>query len=343
LNLKDGIWAKAQHVFDCHQINPGGELSLCWLPFLFFRQLITAVAALELLPLFYFYGLSRGGNIMKRKALSILAACAALACVSCGNKGVSDDELYVGLECNYAPFNWSENAANDYTLPIANHAGSYADGYDIQIAKILGEKTGKKVHIMQTVWESLVPDLQNGNINCIIAGMTDTEEREKSIDFTSEYYRSELVLVTKKEVAEAHPSALNETDFGALVKGQNIVSQNQTLTDDIIGRVFVSFGAVHSTPVSSFALAAIDVVNGSAFAMTAEYPVAQSIVASNASLGIVRLDQAILGDSLKDLGVSIGVKKGSALKAALTEVLATIDQTSRNALMSAAVIRSNGK
>jgi putative lysine transport system permease protein len=65
--------------------------------------------------------------------------------------------LYVGLECNYAPFNWTESSANDYTLPIANHAGSYADGYDIQIAKLLAEKTGKKVEIVQTVWESLGP------------------------------------------------------------------------------------------------------------------------------------------------------------------------------------------
>src|SRR5574344_565247 len=267
---------------------------------------------------------------MKRNAYLLPVALLGIVLAGCSSNSVSDETLVVGLECNYAPFNWTENAANSYTLPIANHAGSYADGYDIQIAKMLAEKTGKKVEIRKMVWESLVPDLQNGNINCIIAGMTDTEEREKSIDFTSEYYRSELVLVTKKEVAEAHPSALNETDFGALVKGQNIVSQNQTLTDDIIGRVFVSFGAVHSTPVSSFALAAIDVVNGSAFAMTAEYPVAQSIVASNASLGIVRLDQAILGDSLKDLGVSIGVKKGSALKDTLTSALNDINQETRN-------------
>ena len=135
---------------------------------------------------------------MKRNAYLLPVALLGIVLAGCSSNSVSDETLVVGLECNYAPFNWTENAANSYTLPIANHAGSYADGYDIQIAKMLAEKTGKKVEIRKMVWESLVPDLQAGNINCIIAGMTDTEEREKSMDFTAEYYRSELVLVTKK-------------------------------------------------------------------------------------------------------------------------------------------------
>lgn len=275
----------------------------------------------------------------------IFFACAVLFSLigtSCSS-GVGESDLYVGLECNYAPFNWAENAANANTLPISNHAGSYADGYDIQIAKILGEKTGKSVHIVQALWESLIPDLQNGSINCVIAGMTDTTERELSIDFTSEYYRSELVLVTKKAVADAHSAAVSASEFGAFVKGQQIESQNQTLTDELIESVFVGYGAIHNTAVASFALAAVDVLNGSAFAMTAEYPVAQSITASNSGLGIVRLEQSILGDSLKELGVSIGLKKGSGLKDPLNAALKEISQDQRNALMSAAVTRSSGK
>jgi len=283
---------------------------------------------------------------MKRNAYLLPVALLGIVLAGCSNSTVNDDALVVGLECNYAPFNWTENAGNDFTLPIANHAGSYADGYDIQIAKLLSEKTGKKVEIRQTFWESLVPDLQSGNINCIIAGMTDTEEREKSIDFTAEYYRSELVLVTKKDVADAQSAPLDKSSFAAFVKGKQIESQNQTLTDEIIENVFVSFGAIHNKPVTSFALAATDVANGSAFAMTAELPVAESIVASNANgttLGIVHLDQSILGDSLKELGVSIGVKKNSALKSALNSALAAIDTATRTSLMEAALARSNGK
>jgi putative lysine transport system substrate-binding protein len=165
---------------------------------------------------------------------------------------------------------------------------------------------------------------------------------EKSIDFTSEYYRSELVLVVKKEVATANPDRISAANFGTFIKGKQIESQNQTLTDDIIQKVFVTYGAIHNTAVDTFASAATDVVNGSAFAMTAEYPVALSIIASNSALGMVRLDQSILGDNLKDLGVSIGVKKGSALKADLSTVLEGISQDQRNSLMAGAVARSSG-
>src|SRR5574344_842542 len=104
---------------------------------------------------------------MKRNAYLLPVALLGIVLAGCSSNSVSDETLVVGLECNYAPFNWTENAANSYTLPIANHAGSYADGYDIQIAKMLAEKTGKKVEIRKMVWESLVPDLQAGNINCI--------------------------------------------------------------------------------------------------------------------------------------------------------------------------------
>ncbi len=261
---------------------------------------------------------------------------------SCGDSS-SDNTLIIGLECNYAPFNWTESASNDYTLPIYNKSGFYADGYDIQISKKLSEITGMKVEIYQEQWESLTTDIQTGTINCIIAGMTDTEEREQAVDFTDEYYRSELVLVTKKSVADTYSAALSSSEFTTLINGKMIESQNNTVTDDVIDTYFVTRGAIHNTPVTSFALAAQDVVNGSAFAMTAEYPVAQSIVASNSSLGIVRLDQSILGDSLKELGVSIGLQKGSSLKATLNSALAQISQDDRNTMMSAAVTRSTSK
>ena len=69
------------------------------------------------------------------RSLTLLAGAASLLS-SCGNSHQDSNKIRIGLECAYIPFNWvSESGANDFTLPIANHAGSYADGYDIQIAK----------------------------------------------------------------------------------------------------------------------------------------------------------------------------------------------------------------
>ena len=152
----------------------------------------------------------------KNLLVAPLLLCSALCFTSCGTTTFDNSKLVIGLECGYAPFNWSENEANEYTLKVKNK-NLYCDGYDIQIAKLLGEELGVEVEIMQIAWESLIPDLQVGSINAVIAGMTDTEERRQTIDFTDEYYRSELVLVVKKSVADSYVEVLNSNDFTSLI------------------------------------------------------------------------------------------------------------------------------
>ncbi len=282
-------------------------------------------------------------NKLALLALSLLS----LGMASCGPTptsnpgGIEVNKLIVGLECDYAPFNWTEISSNDFTLPIANVSGQYADGYDVQIAKKLSQELQIPVEIYKEDWEALIPDLQTNTINVVIAGMTDTEERRESIAFTNEYYRSELVLIVKKEVADSNPGVLNQDQLTTLLMGKGLLSQVSTVTNDVIDIFKDKCGAIHYDPQQTFALAALDVSNGSAFAMTAEYPVAQSIVASNSSLGILHLDQTILGDSLAELGVSIGIHKNHPkLQEALNVALNKISQDERNDLMVAAVSRS---
>lgn len=251
------------------------------------------------------------------------------------------EKLIVGMECNYSPFNWTDPNDNDYNVAISNVGGSYADGYDVQIAKLLSKALNIEIEIIKEDWESLVPDVQLGSINLVLAGMTDTEERRQSIDFTNEYYRSELVLVTKKDIADKYTNILNSDKLSILLKDKNIVSQVSTVTNDVIETFKTNYGAYHSSPLPTFADCAIDISNGSSFAMTAEYPVAEAIVNSNKNLGIIRISQDILGIDLSSLGVSIGIKKGNDnLKKCINEALSQINQDIRNQMMSEAVTRS---
>lgn len=259
---------------------------------------------------------------------------------SCGHQRVGNDQLVIGLECNYAPFNWTEKNSNEYTLPISNQKGMYADGYDIQIAKYLSEELNKPVKIVQTVWESLITDLQFGTINAVIAGMTDTPQRREEISFTDEYYRSELVLITKKEVADLYNDPISITNFSDFISGKSVVSQVSTVTDEVID-TFATYGAIHLTPLSTFALCATDVSMGAAFAMTAELPVALSLTTSFSSLGIVHIDQNILGEAQADLGVSIGIAKGNTeLQEEINAALAKLSLDQRVEMMGGAISRS---
>lgn len=48
---------------------------------------------------------------------------------------IGKDKIRIGMEAAYAPYNWQVSEASEYTIPIDNVQGAYADGYDVQIAK----------------------------------------------------------------------------------------------------------------------------------------------------------------------------------------------------------------
>ena len=111
---------------------------------------------------------------------------------------IGKDKIRIGMEAAYAPYNWQVSEASEYTIPIDNVQGAYADGYDVQIAKLIAEGLGMELEIVKTEWDGLTPALLSGNIDVIIAGMSPTEERLREIDFTACYYKSELVIIYKK-------------------------------------------------------------------------------------------------------------------------------------------------
>lgn len=278
---------------------------------------------------------------MKNMKLALLPMllCLPFTMVGCGG---ATETITIGLECDYAPFNWTTYESSEYTLPISNKANAFADGYDIQIAKYLGQELNKEVKIVALPWDTLIPDLVMESIDLVIAGMTDTEERRQTISFTDEYYRSELVLITSKTIADQYQSALNSDQLRTLINGKIIVSQKGTVTNDVIVNTFAKdYGATAANPLESFALAATDVSNGSAFAMTAELPVAQSIVANFTNLGIIHIDQAILGEAQAELGVSIGLRKTDVeLQTSINEALAKLTTDERVEIMAGALERS---
>lgn len=109
--------------------------------------------------------------------------------------------LKVGMECAYEPYNWtdSENTTTG-AVPISGEGkdGLYANGYDVQIAQYVANKLGLKLEIYSMEFDSLIPAVQSGTIDAIVAGMSPTADREKEVDFTDTYYESNLVVIIKK-------------------------------------------------------------------------------------------------------------------------------------------------
>lgn len=73
------------------------------------------------------------------------------------------------------------------------------DGIDIAIAKQIAEENGMTAAIENMEFDSLLIALENGQIDAAIAGMTVTEERKKSADFSIPYYTATQVMIVKED------------------------------------------------------------------------------------------------------------------------------------------------
>ena len=276
--------------------------------------------------------------------LSLLGV-ASINLVACQNAAPSN-ALVIGMECAYQPFNWSQNNSNEFTLPI-DGTSEYADGYDIAVARYLSQDLNRPVVIKRTEWGDLIPSLQNGSINVILAGMSSTAERRETIDFTDPYLESDLAFLIRTENLPAGNSKENPASYQDLLNlfnGHSLICQSGVVGDDIIADYFENAEGVtinHSEPQTTYPLAAIDVQRGLAFAMPAELPVVEAMTNLD-GLSVLYCDYSFLSEGdLEGLKVNIGIKKGNDdLRNDLNASLARLSQAERSRLMGEASQRS---
>ena len=113
---------------------------------------------------------------------------ASMLFTGCSKKEESKvpDKLIVGTNAEFPPFEYM----NDKKQP---------DGFDIAMIKEIGKRMDKKVEIQNMEFKSLIGAMESNSINTIIAGMTKTKERQKSVDFSDSYYTSNQAIILKKD------------------------------------------------------------------------------------------------------------------------------------------------
>lgn len=197
---------------------------------------------------------------LRRTIATLLAALMLLALTACGAGTTSpaqdanapaeetdpptteSSQFRVGMECAYAPSNWQESAATDTNVPVENVAGAYAEGYDVQIARILADQLGKELVIVKLSWDGLIDALNQGQIDAIIAGMMDTAERRESINFSDPY--KETIYSMMVLAGSPYENATSIQDFS----GAAVLGQQGTALDDVIDQIE---GVEHLSPVGS--------------------------------------------------------------------------------------------
>lgn len=263
------------------------------------------------------------------RILAALAAVLAIAALSgCSqNTAPAGATLRVGMECAYAPFNWTQDDDSNGAVPI--EGGGYAGGYDVEIAKKIAAGLGRELVIVKTEWDGLEPAVSSGKIDAIIAGMSNNPDRATRVDFTNNYYTSNIVVVVKKDGPYAGAQSIH--DFA----GAKITGQLNTLHYDFIDQME---GVVKQAAMEDFPTMVVAVSSGKVDGYTTELPGARSAVATNPNLTYIEFAEGNgFKVDLNEVSVAVALRKGSDLREPINQILAGISEDERNTLMDTAV------
>lgn len=232
----------------------------------------------------------------------------------------------VGMECGYAPFNWTQMDNSNGAVKIQD-SSDYANGYDVQIAQKIADSMGKKLVVVKTKWDGLIPALSSGKIDTIIAGMSPTAERKQAIDFTDNYYTSNLVMVVKK--GGKYDGAASIQDF----KGAKITAQLNTFHYTVIEQIQ---GVNKLTAMSDFPAMRVALQTGKIDGYVSERPEGVSAEAANNNFKMVEFKTGFQTNP-EDTAVAVGLAKGSALTAQINKALSSISEDQRKEIMDKAI------
>ena len=161
---------------------------------------------------------------LKKIALSLLAvSLTAAALTACGSGGADKGTtaagkeadgkkvLKVAMECSYAPYNWTQPNDANGAVPISG-GSDFAYGYDVMMAKKIADELGYGLEIVKLDWDSLVPAVQSGKVDCVIAGQSITSARLQSVDFTDPYYYATIVSLVKSGGKYENAKSVSDLD-----------------------------------------------------------------------------------------------------------------------------------
>lgn len=279
---------------------------------------------------------------MKRVFTLLLAVLMLSALVSCGGGGekkmlIKDGVLRIGMECAYAPYNWTQTDDSNGAVPISNVKGAYANGYDVMIAKKICEANGWTLEIVSSEWDSLCPGVQSGSMDANIAGQSMTADRLKEVDMAGPYYYADIVVLTRKD--SKYASATSIADLaGGKCTAQSGTIWYQSCLPQIKGAVLKS--AAESAPAMIMALQSKEVD----FVCT-DLPTARAAVESDDSLVVLNFSGtdgdfqfANETERAENVNIGISVRKGNTeLLEKINSVLSNMTKDDFNKLMDEAI------
>ena len=280
---------------------------------------------------------------LKNTAALALSAVLAFGLTACGSAAspavdstVPDGDgdpttLTVAMECAYAPYNWTQNDDTNGAVQIRD-SGDYAYGYDVIMAKKIGEALGQNVQIVKLDWDSLIPAVTSGDVDCVIAGQSITAERAEQVDFSDPYYYASIVTLVKKDSKYADAKSVADLDGATATSQLGTIWYDNCLPQIPNGNILA---AQETAPAMLVALN-----SGACDVVVTDRPTAQAALVAYPDFTLLDFGG---GDndfqvSQEDINIGISMKKGNtALRDAINEVLSGMTADDYNNLMDEAI------
>ena len=259
------------------------------------------------------------------------AASGAPASSASGSTGVEDGVLTVAMECAYAPYNWSQPDNSNGAVPIKD-SNEFANGYDVMMAQKLCDANGWKLEVVRLDWDSLIPAVQSGTVDAVIAGQSMTADRAQQVDFAGPYLYATIVCLAKKDSKFASAKGISDLSGGTCTSQLGTIWYDSCLPQIKDAKIQT---AAESAPAMLMALE-----TGSVDFVCTDMPTAQGALVAYPDMTI--LNFANSGDDFKvsdeDVNIGISVRKGNTtLKDDLNKVLSTMNADDFNNLMEKAI------
>ena len=292
---------------------------------------------------------------MKKNLLALLlAGCMVFGLAACGSaddttnndtqnttgntaSSVADGVLTVGMECAYAPYNWTQLDESNGAVPISNAPGSYANGYDIMVAQKICEANGWELEVVSTAWDGLTPALQSGTIDAAIAGQSMTATRMKEVDMAGPYYYATIVCVTKADSEYANAQSIADLAGGVCTAQSGTIWYDTCLPQIPDAQL--------QAPAETAPAMIMALESGTVDFICTDMPTAQGAVSKNPDLKILNFSGtdgdfqfATEEERAENVNIGISVRKGDTeLLDAMNEVLSGMTEDDFNALMDEAI------
>ena len=235
----------------------------------------------------------------KISAVMCVLAALMLAVAGCGSdtKQAAKEQkvIKVGTEPTFAPFEFQEKGSKEFT------------GFDMDLARAIGKKLGKKVEIQNMGFDALIPALNSRTIDVAAAGMSITDERKKAVTFSDPYYTSGLVVVVTKD----NDGVKSIKDL----EGKKIAVQIGTTGADKAGKVPGAKVTSFNTNAEVF----LELENKGVDAVIIDKPVAQYYLIKEG-----KDKDKIVGDTMDAESYGFAFKKDSKLAADFNKALAEL-------------------